>query len=82
MPHIVLSRDGSAEDYFLSRRVSDDLTIEIRQEGDVLPRAELSGFRLEQFCYCSFAAVGFPKSIIYKRRPYLAHTLIAVASLA
>jgi hypothetical protein len=42
----------------------------------------LSGFRLEQFYYCSFAAVGFPKSIIYKRRPYLAHTLIAVASLA
>ncbi len=82
MPHIVLSSDGSAEDYFLSRRVSDDLTIEIRQEGDVLPRAELSGFRLEQFYYCSFSAVGFPKSIIYTRRPYLAHTLIAVASLA
>jgi hypothetical protein len=31
---------------------------------------------------CSFSAAGFPKSIIYKRRPYLAHTLIAVASLA
>jgi Methyltransferase domain len=42
----------------------------------------LSGFRLEQFYYSSFFAVGFPKSIIYKRRPYLAHTLIAVASVA
>ena len=42
----------------------------------------LSGFRLEQFYYSSFFAVGFPKSIIYRRRPYLAHTLIAVASVA
>jgi hypothetical protein len=42
----------------------------------------LSGFRLEQFYYSSFFAEGFPKSIIYKRRPYLAHTLIAVASVA
>jgi hypothetical protein len=39
----------------------------------------LSGFRLEQFYYSSFSATGFPKSIIYKKRPYLAHTLIAVA---
>ncbi len=40
----------------------------------------LSGFRLEQFYFSSFSAAAFPKSIIYKRRPYLAHTLIAVAS--
>jgi hypothetical protein len=42
----------------------------------------LSGFRLEQFYYSSFSATGFPKSIIYKKRPYLAHTLIVVASVA
>jgi len=42
----------------------------------------LSGFRLEQFYYSSFSAAGSPKSIIYKSRPYLAHTLIAVASAA
>ena len=40
MPHIVLNSDGSAEDYFLGRRFSDDLTIEIRPDGDVLPRTE------------------------------------------
>jgi hypothetical protein len=40
----------------------------------------LSGFRLEQFYYCSFSAAHVPKSIIYRRWPYLAHTLIAVAS--
>lgn len=40
----------------------------------------LAGFQLEQFYYASFSAEGFPKSIIYRRRPYLAHTLIVVAS--
>jgi hypothetical protein len=35
MPHIVLTSDGSAEDYFLGRRFSDNLTIEIRPDGDV-----------------------------------------------
>jgi hypothetical protein len=42
----------------------------------------LSGFRLEQFYYSSFSSSGFAKSIIYKKRPYFAHTLIAVASAA
>ncbi len=41
----------------------------------------LSGFRLEEFYYSSFSAQGFPKSVIYRTRPYLAHTLIAVASM-
>ena len=40
MPHIALNGDGSAEDYFLGRRVSDSLTIKIRPDGDVLPRTE------------------------------------------
>ncbi len=40
----------------------------------------LAGFQLEQFYYASFTAEGFPKSIIYRKRPYLAHTLIVVAS--
>ncbi len=40
----------------------------------------LSGFRIEQFYYASFSAAGFPKSIIYRKRPYLAHTLIVVAA--
>src|ERR1700737_2611918 len=40
MPHIALNSDGSAEDYFLGRRVSDNLTIKIRPDGDVLPRTE------------------------------------------
>ncbi len=40
----------------------------------------LAGFQLEQFYYAIFSAEGFPKSIIYRKRPYLAHTLIAVAS--
>jgi hypothetical protein len=41
-----------------------------------------AGFRLEQFYYSSFSEQRFPKSVIYRRRPYLAHTLIAVASMA
>lgn len=40
-----------------------------------------AGFRLEQFYYSSFSGQRFPKSVIYRRRPYLAHTLIAVASM-
>lgn len=40
-----------------------------------------AGFRLEQFYYSSFSGQRFPKSVIYRRRPCLAHTLIAVASM-
>lgn len=40
----------------------------------------LSGFHVEEFYYSTFTAARFPKSIIYKNRPYLAHTLIAVSS--
>jgi hypothetical protein len=41
----------------------------------------LSGFRIQEFYYSTFTAARFPRSIIYKRRPYLAHTLIAVSSM-
>jgi hypothetical protein len=41
-----------------------------------------AGFHLEQFYYSSFSSQRFPKSVIYRRRPYLAHPLIAVASMA
>jgi hypothetical protein len=42
----------------------------------------LSGFHVEEFYYSTFSAARFPKSIIYKKWPYLAHTLIVVASMA
>jgi|tagenome__1003787_1003787.scaffolds.fasta_scaffold20913376_3 hypothetical protein len=41
----------------------------------------LSGFHVHQFYYSTFTATRFPKSVIYHRRPYLAHTLIAVSSM-
>jgi hypothetical protein len=41
----------------------------------------LSGFHIQEFYYSTATAVRFPKSIIYKNRPYLAHTLIAVSSM-
>lgn len=41
----------------------------------------LAGFHIQEFYYSTFTAARFPKSIIYKRRPYLAHTLIAVSSM-
>lgn len=41
----------------------------------------LSGLHVEEFYYSTFTAARFPKSIIYKRKPYLAHTLIAVSSM-
>jgi len=41
----------------------------------------LSGFSIQEFYYSTFTAARFPKSIIYKRKPYLAHTLIAVSSM-
>ena len=40
----------------------------------------LSGFHIQEFYYSTFTAARFPKSFIYKRKPYLAHTLIAVSS--
>jgi hypothetical protein len=42
----------------------------------------LSGFRIEQFYYSTFSATRFPKSIIYRNWPYLAHSLIVVATQA
>jgi hypothetical protein len=42
----------------------------------------LSGFRIEQFYYSTFSSTRFPKSIIYRNWPYLAHTLIVVATQA
>jgi hypothetical protein len=41
----------------------------------------LAGFHVQEFYYSTFTAARFPKSIIYKRKPYLAHTLIAVSSM-
>jgi hypothetical protein len=41
----------------------------------------LSGLHIQEFYYSTFTAARFPKSIIYRRRPYLAHTLIAVSSM-
>jgi Methyltransferase domain len=41
----------------------------------------LSGFHIQEFYYSTFTATRFPRSIIYERRPYLAHTLIAVSSM-
>jgi hypothetical protein len=40
----------------------------------------LSGFHIQEFYYSTFTAARFPKSLIYRRKPYLAHTLIAVSS--
>ena len=40
----------------------------------------LAGFHIQEFYYSTFTAARFPKSFIYKRKPYLAHTLIAVSS--
>jgi hypothetical protein len=41
----------------------------------------LSGFHIQEFYYSTFTAARFPKSLIYRRKPYLAHTLIAVSSM-
>lgn len=41
----------------------------------------LSGFHIQEFYYSTFTAARFPKSIIYRHKPYLAHTLIAVSSM-
>ena len=41
----------------------------------------LSGFHVQEFYYSTFTAARIPRSIIYKRKPYLAHTLIAVSSM-
>jgi hypothetical protein len=79
---IVLNSDGSAEGCFLGGRFSDNLTMEIRPDEIVRGGNATGALPNQDFYNSSFAAVGFPKSIIYKRRPYLAHTLIAVASLA
>src|SRR5690348_1889955 len=40
MPHIVINGGGKADDYLLGRCFSDNLTIGIRPDGDVLPRTE------------------------------------------
>lgn len=42
----------------------------------------LSGFHVEQFYYSTYYPARFPRSIVYKYLPYLAHTLIVVASIA
>jgi Methyltransferase domain len=42
----------------------------------------LSGYHVEEFYFSTFGAVRFPRSIIYRYRPYLAQTLIVVASMA
>jgi hypothetical protein len=42
----------------------------------------LAGFHIQEFYYSTFTTVRFPKSIIYRRRPYLAHTLIAVSPMS
>lgn len=42
----------------------------------------LSGFPVQEFYYSTFTAARFPRSIIYKHKPYLAHTLIAVSSMS
>jgi len=41
----------------------------------------LAGFHVHQFYYSTFTAARFPRSVIYQRKPYLAHTLIAVSSM-
>lgn len=40
MPRMIVDGDGSAEDYFLGRRFKASLTIEIKPDGDVLPRTQ------------------------------------------
>jgi hypothetical protein len=42
----------------------------------------LAGFHVEEFYFSTFRAVRFPRSIIYRYWPYLAQTLIVVASMA
>jgi hypothetical protein len=40
MTRITISDAGSADDYFLGRRLSDNLTVRIEPDGEVLPRTE------------------------------------------